>query len=232
MERNNIVQFTDEDSMKLREEKILDKFFITESPVTSTEYDVHLYGAIGDTKYYTDLIHLFRNSTKNDKINLHISSPGGLLQTTRVILNAMNNCASDINATITGTVASAATMIVLNCDSIVVEKHATMMFHNYSGGALGKGQEITQRIESSNTVFKYLADEYYSGFLSEDEITRMLDGADIYIHGNDILTRMMNRKKYLDELKEKAQKEQEEVEAKVTKKKKKKSTKTKKGNSK
>ncbi len=64
------------------------------------------------------------------------------------------------------------------------------MFHNYSGGTIGKGGEMIDQIRHERKWSERLLREVYKDFLSEAEITSILDNRDIWMDGEEVITRI------------------------------------------
>ena len=77
------------------------------------------------------------------------------------------------------------------CDKRVVYPYSDFMYHNYSGGAMGKGGEVKARIDHTS---KKLEAFFYDiivkqGFLSEDEYKQMLVGQDYWMGTKEMCKR-------------------------------------------
>lgn len=76
-------------------------------------------------------------------IDVHINSVGGSIFEGSAIYNAITNYAGGAKtAYVDGVAASAACFIALACDEVVVEKNATMMTHDGSGGVWGTADDM------------------------------------------------------------------------------------------
>ena len=69
--------------------------------------------------------------------------------------------------------------------------HSDFMFHNYSGGAFGKGGELKSRIKHSSKVieqffYKLIVEK---GFLSKAEFEQMLIGQDFWMNTKELCKR-------------------------------------------
>lgn len=210
---NEYLNLTNDKKEQDRDTKQDELYFISETPIqVIKEYSVYLHGHIELPHEYVDLIHLFQNANEQDRIVLYLSSWGGYISTTEIILNAMNSCKAHIQGVITSTIASACTYIALNCDSLIVEDFSEMMFHNYSGSTRGKGGEMKANVEASEAKLNHLNDKFYKGFLTDDELVDLKKGQDFWFLKDEIETRLMSRMEYLTKLKENKEKEHKALE--------------------
>ncbi len=82
-------------------------------------------------------------------------------------------------------------MLFSMCDKRVVYTYSDFMYHNYSGGAVGKGGEVKARISHTS---KKLEAFFYdiivkNDFLSEDEYKQMLVGQDYWMGTKEMCKR-------------------------------------------
>jgi ATP-dependent protease ClpP protease subunit len=64
------------------------------------------------------------------------------------------------------------------------------MFHNYSGGTIGKGGEMIDQLLHERKWSEKLLEDIYDGFLSKDEIKAMLDNKDLWMDGEEVVRRV------------------------------------------
>lgn len=160
-----------------------------------TEVDFYLIGEIDDISDYIDFLRSISNLKQGDIVNLHINCYGGDVVTAFNILDVLQTTQADIKIFIEGCCCSAATFIALSGDSWEVMPHSYFMCHAYSSFQFGKKQEL----EASNTFNKKWLDnsirEIYKGFLSDDELERMMRGEDFYFNVDEVVERLANYKK-------------------------------------
>jgi hypothetical protein len=108
---------------------------------------------------------------------------------------------------IEGICASAATMIMLCGNSFEISDHSMFMIHNYSGGTFGKGGEMLDQLQHERKWSEKLLREVYKDFLTDTEITSVLDNRDIWMDGDEVIKRLKARQEKVDA--EKSEKEEE-----------------------
>jgi len=174
---------------KKRELKLGDDVWQQYIPIIKSNkhtYDIYLQDAIESPAIYNEVCHVLSTSTKKDKINLHINTPGGYLDTAFRLVEAIDDCKAETTAILTGTVASAGTLIALRCDKLKTPSHLQFMIHNYSGGTSGKGNEIIEHVTFSNAEITRSFNTVYLGFLSKKEIKRVIAGTDMWMDAKDV----------------------------------------------
>lgn len=156
-------------------------------------HEFYLSGEIEGPEDYVEWFQTIRHSSANDIIKIYINSGGGRLDTTIQLLRALNETEATIIASVEGTCASAATMIFLQADSFEVSEYSMLMFHTYSGGAIGKGGEMWEQLQHERKWSEHLLRSVYKDFLTEKEITSLLENKDIWMDGNEAIKRLTSR---------------------------------------
>lgn len=89
-----------------------------------------------------------------DQIDLHINSPGGSFPEGVAIMNMLKGHKATVTATVEGMAASAATIVVMGADSVVMAKGSQMMIHEGSGlvyGPMADMLKMAQLLEKTNS---------------------------------------------------------------------------------
>lgn len=168
---------------------------------------VHFYlsKAVGEAEGYADMIHRILTASPNDTIFIHLNTPGGHLDTGVQIINAMQNSQAKIITILESTAFSLGTLIFLAGDEMIVNEHCMMMFHNFNGGLIGKGNELVSELEATVKWFASLAKSIYVPFLTEQEFDRIVRGEDMWMQTPEIRDRLLNMVKVLEEQEKAAQ---------------------------
>lgn len=156
--------------------------------------DIYLTDEIGVPFNYNELTYCIKNAPADYDIRLHISTPGGVIDGALFIIDAINLSKAKVTGYLTGTVASAGTIIALACHELVIQIHTSFMIHNYSGGLSGKGHEMKAHQEFIDRTLNAAFKDYYGGFLSEKEMENVIDGKDIWLGTEEVKERWENRK--------------------------------------
>lgn len=208
-------QVNDDDSIK--DDILVDSDAFINIPI-ARQHSLYLCGPILEPQHYTKWFHLLRHCSEHDVVMLHINSQGGDASTAIQFIRAMTDCAGTVIASVEGNCMSAATMIFLAADLFQVSEHSMFMFHNYSGFSYGKGGEMFDSITHERKWSKGLLEGCYKDFLTDAEISSMLDGKDIWMDADEATTRLVSRAELREKQAEEAEAEQQiEVEAPVPK---------------
>lgn len=159
-----------------------------------TTFDIFIQSEIETPAAYNEVCYVLGNMKKKNKVNLHICSPGGYLDSAFKLVEAIDNCKAEITGILTGTVASAGTILALRCDKLIVPQHLHFMIHNYSGGAIGKGNEIIEHAVFSNKELKEAFANIYGGFLTKKEIRNVIKDRDFWMGSAEVGKRFAKMK--------------------------------------
>ena len=156
---------------------------------STNQLDVYINTSIDEPSCYSEICYILSTLTEDETVYFHINTPGGILDSAFQLVDAIKGCRATTVAQLTGTVASAGTIIALSCDKLIVAEHTSFMIHNYSSNAYGKGNELKARQEhidkSTNDAFK----EFYSGFLTDKEVKEVINGKDIWLTADEVRMR-------------------------------------------
>lgn len=151
--------------------------------------DVFLTADIETPNNYDELCYELNKATSDTIITIHLNTYGGVLDTAKRIHNAMKSSEAHVVVKCSGSVISAGTIIAMAADELIMEPFVAFMIHYYSGGNVGKGHELkaAQAFTDKNLpeYYKYV----YNKFLTEDEITSVVDGKDLWMGSEEVIER-------------------------------------------
>lgn len=157
--------------------------------------DVYLTASIESPDEYNKLCYLLGHAFESETFTLHINNGGGFIDSGFMIIDAIANSKAKVTAKLSGTVASAATIIALACESIAVTNHVAFMIHNYSGGAQGKGHELKAQMDFTDTELNEAFMNIYGGFLTDQEMEFVIAGKDYWMGKKEVEGRWKARLK-------------------------------------
>jgi ATP-dependent protease ClpP protease subunit len=182
----------------------------------SNMHEFYLTGEIETPENYVDWFDRIRHAGENDVVRIYINSPGGNLTTAIQFMRVLTDCQATVMVSVEGACMSAATMIMLCADSFEISPHSMFMFHNYSGGTIGKGGEMYDNIVFERKWSEQLLREIYADFLTDEEVESMLNNKDLWLDGEEVLTRLKAKVAKLESQAETVEEGQEEEEYQIT----------------
>lgn len=163
----------------------------------SKNIKVYLTGAIDEPFNYNEMCYLLTTADENTTVDLYLNTPGGIIDSAFMIANAIQTSKAKVTAHLSGTVASAGTLITMACDDVVLTPHLSFMIHNYSGGMAGKGHEMKARQKFTDDHLNEAFKSFYTGFLSDEEMDKVIEGTDLWMSTKEVQTRWDARVSYL-----------------------------------
>jgi len=165
-----------------------------------------------------------REAKEHDYLEFMINSGGGFVHEGMQFYNIMQEKFNGRTiAYLDNRGYSMGAMLFSMADKRVIYPYSDFMYHNYSGGAMGKGGDIKARIDHTH---EHLNNFFYNiivkqGFLTEDEFEKMLVGQDYWMGAKELCKRgiathviiagkELTAKQYLKELKQEKRAKKEE----------------------
>lgn len=192
----------------------------------SNTYKVFLDEPIAEPSKYRTVYSTLDAATENDIVEIHLNTPGGQVSSALQIVNAISLCKATTIAICHADVASAGTMIALNCDKVQITPHNRWMIHAPSYGVNGHMQTISEQVKFDTEYLIALCEDMYFGFLSQEEINDMIKNKkEIWLGEDEIMRRLHKRQEILiaqleEQVKQLEESKQEAPKMSVTKKKK------------
>ncbi|CZR10996.1 head maturation protease, ClpP-related [Trichococcus collinsii] len=137
--------------------------------------ELFMYGTVGYSVYLNGIKYALGDVVGNE-INVHINSYGGDLFEGIAIKNFLLNRPEKINVYIDGIAASAASVIAMAGDHIVMPSDAQMMIHNPWTYTMGNAKELRKTADDLDKAQTSLEKSYMNRFKgTEDELKTLLD---------------------------------------------------------
>lgn len=156
-------------------------------------HEFYISGVIGAAEQYVQVFDIIRHASEQDTVKLYINSYGGDLFSAIQFMRVLAETEAHVVCSVEGICASAATFLFLAADSFEVTPHSCFLFHNYSGGTIGKGNEMYAQIMHERKWSERLLREIYADFLTEQEIQDLINGKDIWMDVDEVAERMKVR---------------------------------------
>ena len=126
-------------------------------------------------KYFVE--HL-EGLTAADRVELYINSMGGSVKEALGIYNVLRRCPATVIAHIDGFAASAASIIAMTADKVIMPHNTCMMIHNAAWMAYGNSTELRKSADDLEVINMAAIQSYatHAGDkLPQEELQRMLD---------------------------------------------------------
>jgi len=157
-------------------------------------YRVYFLNEVGVPDDYAELMELMQDLDETVTVEWFLNSPGGVLDSAIMLLDAIHSTKAKVIGKLSGMVASAASMLALVFDEVNIAPYTSFMIHAWSvSGQAGKANEIEAQNDFAKKETKRLFNDIYAGFLTSREINKVLKGTDIWLNGNEVLDRLNKR---------------------------------------
>lgn len=145
-----------------------------------TERTLCINGEISDETWYGDEItpKLFKDELESGKgnITVWINSPGGDVFAAAQIYNMLRDYNGHVTVKIDGLAASAASVIAVAGDTVLVSPVAMMMIHNPATLAMGEAKDMEKAVDMLNEVKESILNAYEDKTgLKRSKLSKMMD---------------------------------------------------------
>jgi ATP-dependent protease ClpP protease subunit len=172
---------------------LLNNVHINTIETTFRTHEVFLDDTIEEPSKYRELISLLVNAGPNDKIHLFINSNGGHLDTAGAIISGILSSQAEVTAFLMGATHSAASLISMYCHAVHVYDTAYMMIHTASFSSGGNTPTVKAHTDFTIKQCEKLMEDAYEGFLTADEIKKVLNGIELWFNAEEIKPRLKKR---------------------------------------
>lgn len=156
---------------------------------------VYLTDQISSPDYYNEACDLLDNAKEHETVYLVLNTPGGNADSAFMLADAIKRTKAKTVARLSGTVASAGTIITMACDEIEAAEGLGFMIHSYSASYSGKANELKSLQKFADAEVTNHFRNVYSGFLTEEELDKIVEGNDHWMGTNEVVTRWIDRNK-------------------------------------
>lgn len=160
-----------------------------------TEYSIYLSNPVVEPAAYDEVCHLLRKVGSDDKVKIYLNTPGGALISGLALIQAMRESKATITTILNPQAFSMGALLFLCGDELVAPPNSLLMFHHYSGGLSGKGNEQVAELSAINTWFQDAMNDICQPFLTKKEIKEVLQGKDLWLGSPEISKRLQALKK-------------------------------------
>lgn len=151
-------------------------WFKISAKANTPDAEISIYDEIGAWGVTAkDFIGELRN-VKAQSITLSINSPGGSVFDALAIYNALRQHEASVTVKVMGVAASAASLIAMAGDKIIMPENAFMMIHNPINFAYGNAEDMREMADILDKIGASLVATYVARTgLPEDEVKALLD---------------------------------------------------------
>lgn len=168
-------------------------------PSTAKCLRIPIDEGVKNAYYYRQVAAAIADCGPNDQVEFEIASPGGLLEGLVALLTSLAKTEATSVAHINGECHSAASILALNCDVVMVSPFATMLVHFVQFGASGKSTDVRSQVDHIHSTSEALFRDTYKYFLTEEEMQLCINGLELWLSSEDIRKRLQRKFKLMKE---------------------------------
>ena len=169
------------------------EYYVGFVPHRSGTWIIELDEVMTDVRQFSGAIQALRNATENDDIEINLQSCGGSVDAGDAFIHALRKCVAPIHIIATGNVSSMATFVLLEADSFELSEGFSALIH--CGGVRDGGTTNEFRASAMfhlDSMERLMRRGYY-GFLTEQEITDVINGKDMWLNASQWIERALHR---------------------------------------
>lgn len=152
-------------------------------------YSLYLTDFAEDSRGLHEAYNVLRDAEENDILEVRISSNGGYVNEGMILHNIINELFEDRCITVLDPMGySMGALAFCMGDYRLVYETSEIMFHNYSTGLWGKGNEILAHMKHTDKSLKNFFDSVVIG-LTDDEKTALYSGSDFWFNAREMCQR-------------------------------------------
>ena len=144
--------------------------FVVVSAPSTYRHQIYIHNSLEQPDEMIAILDILYSASKEDEVVIHLNSGGGSIDSLDTLLSAIASCPAHIHVVATGTIASAATFILLASDSFEISPFATLLFHACSFGVYGEAQDNLEYVQFVHKESERLMRSYYRHIFTEEEI--------------------------------------------------------------
>lgn len=174
-----------------------------------TDWHIRLTRGISDPDDFAEELQALASVQEGDNVAMDIISPGGSMDTCIMMRRAIMDCNAPVVGWIGPTCASAGTAIALACHGWEVDETSSFMIHTASfSPGYGKARDVEAATLHNVKLIEVFVRSVYTGFLTEEEILKVLDGKEMYFLGEELAERLQAYDNYRRNLIDEAMQEE------------------------
>lgn len=163
--------------------------------------EVFITSNIATPDLYNELVFTLRQAKSGDRFIFHINNGGGIIDSAMYLIDAMRHTKAHITCKLSGTVASASTVIALACHELEVSPYLSFMVHNYFHNTQGTGNQVKDYVDFIDRELKRAFRIIYKNFLTDDEIQLVTErDKEIWLNELEVAERWVRYKEQRDEI--------------------------------
>ena len=137
-----------------------------------------------------EVVEVLRSAKKDEEVHIYLNTPGGCLDSTVQVINAIRESKGNVTGFAEGQIASGGSLIFFSCPTMIVGDHCSFMLHDAHGLDGGTVSDRRSSVEHTSKRLHDLYHDVYSLVCTEEEIDRVLGGYEMYLTSDEVIERL------------------------------------------
>lgn len=177
------------------------EFAVLTSQKVSNQFSIFIDNSLDTPQDMRYAIQVLATAQESDEVLMFLNSPGGSVDAAQALINVMMQCEAPITVIGSGTIASAAAIILSACESFQLDPFCSVMYHPAQAGYGGTMDDIAGYGSFQKRQTEDLLNYYAIGILSEEELRQIhVEKATIWLNTKDFTERFKRKMKAQDML--------------------------------
>ena len=177
------------------DEEDADELQVFSTPKGGVTHNIYLGTSVLSSDKYYKLFNTLAAAGPDDDFRVHLNNYGGYVSGGTQLMNSLRSTKGHVKMIVAGPVYSMASLLAICVEDVEIHDHTFLMFHDYSGGSVGKGAEMIRSVISYKAYFEQVLKDVGKDFLTKKEITDLYHGVDLYVTAEDARKRLVARAK-------------------------------------
>lgn len=142
-------------------------------------YDTYTWERVESNTSQRYFVENLKDVKEGDTVNLYINSMGGSVKEALGIYSALRRCPATVVAYIDGFAASAASIIAVAAEKVVMPRNTTMMVHNAAWEVYGNSKDLRKSADDLDIINAAMLQSYIvkaGGKLTQEKLEELTDG--------------------------------------------------------
>jgi len=153
-------------------------FGTSEFPVLASQkvinrFSIFIDNCLEDVQEMRQAVYVLGLAQDEDEVTIFLNSPGGSIDSCQMFMQAMQQCKAEIFVQGSGTIASAAAIILASANSFSLEPHTSILYHSASGGTYGAMKDNVEYSVFSKRQVERFGNYHTAGLFSRAELNRI-----------------------------------------------------------
>lgn len=170
------------------------EFAVLTSQKVCTQYSIFIDNSLQSPQDFRFALQVLATAQEQDSVLVFLNSPGGSVDAAQAFINMLQQCEAPVTVIGSGTIASAAALILSCVESFQLDSFCSVMYHPCTSAYGGPMDDIISYGEFQKKQTEGLLDYCAIGILSEEELRQIhVEKKTIWLNTKDFTERFRRK---------------------------------------